>query len=172
MERAMKNSLASIDLNRLAMRRYSRRDLLRYSAAAGLASIVLPAVAGCGGDDDSGTSTAKATTVQATLTDTSITLTPSTVSAGSVTFNVTNSGKVEHEFVTIKTDTAEDALPMDSNNDEADEAAAGPSPGEIEQVEPGATKSGTFDLTTGKYVIICNITGHYKMGMHTTLVVT
>jgi uncharacterized protein (DUF1501 family) len=31
----------------------SRRDVLRFSAGAGLAAVMLPLLAACGGDDDS-----------------------------------------------------------------------------------------------------------------------
>ncbi len=49
-----------------------------------------------------------------------------------------------------------------------DEAASGTVIGKIEQSELGSgeSASATFDLSPGKYVLICNIAGHYKDGMY------
>ena len=79
---------------------------------------------------------------------------------------------MEHELFFIKTDAAEGSLKVETATGEVDEAAVGTSPGEIAKIAAGATKSGTFDLTAGKYVLICNIAGHYALGMHAALVVT
>ena len=46
------------------------------------------------------------------------------------------------------------------------------SPGEIPDVEAGATKSADFELKPGKYVMFCNLPGHYAAGMYGTLTVT
>ena len=88
------------------------------------------------------------------------TVTPSVkrVPAGSVTFVVTNTGKVGHELVVIKTNKAPKALPMKGS--QASEAGA---KGEVE-VKSGQTKRLTLKLKAGKYVLICNLPGHYKAG--------
>jgi len=54
---------------------------------------------------------------------------------------------------------------------QVDEAASGTVIGKIEQSElgPGKSASATFDLSPGKYVLICNLRGHYKDGMYTAL---
>ena len=54
-----------------------------------------------------------------------------------------------------------------------DEAASGTVIGKIEASElgPGDSASVTFDLSPGKYVLICNVGDHYKSGMYTALVV-
>jgi uncharacterized cupredoxin-like copper-binding protein len=41
--------------------------------------------------------------------------------------------------------------------------------GEIPDVEAGKSKSNTFELTPGKYVMFCNIPGHYAQGMYGSL---
>ena len=56
-------------------------------------------------------------------------------------------------------------------DEEGLEASGVESPGEIEDVGPGQTKSGTLKLTPGRYVMICNLPGHYKQGMYGTLTV-
>jgi hypothetical protein len=44
--------------------------------------------------------------------------------------------------------------------------------GEIPDVEAGETKEATFDLTPGKYVMFCNLPGHYAQGMYGSITVT
>lgn len=51
-------------------------------------------------------------TVTAELSEFKIVLGASSVPAGSVTFEVTNKGALEHEFVVFKTDLAADKLPL------------------------------------------------------------
>ena len=91
--------------------------------------------------------------------------------AGQVTFVVVNEGKLPHEVVILRTDMDAKALPISSSGNKVDEAAAGDHVGEVE-VEAGTTGAGTFRLTPGKYVLICNIEGHYQAGMTTAFTVT
>lgn len=129
---------------------------------------------------DSSTSTPSAsptgatgTTVSVTEKDFSIALASSTVPAGSVTFNVRNDGPSVHEFVVFKTDLAEGSLPMVADGTIVDEEGAGVTAvDEIEDIESGSTKSLTVTLAAGNYVAICNLSGHYKLGMHAKLVVS
>ena len=39
--------------------------------------------------------------------------------------------------------------------------------GEIPSIPAGKSAAVTIDLTAGKYVFICNVAGHYQLGMHT-----
>ncbi len=93
-----------------------------------------------------------------------------TLKAGETHIVAKNDGKEEHEFVVIKTDTDAAALPKSSDGN-VDEEAAGQSPGEIEGIKAGKTKDGTFLLQPGKYVFICNLPGHYALGMHAQVTV-
>ncbi len=51
---------------------------------------------------------------------------------------------------------------------QVDEAASGTVVGKIEEgaLGPGKTAQTTLDLPPGKYVLICNVPGHYKEGMY------
>ncbi len=71
---------------------------------------------------------------------------------------VTSIGKVEHEFVVLKT-----AKPAGSllRGNEADESGA---VGEIDGVPAGQAKTLTLNLKPGHYSLICNLPGHYKTG--------
>jgi hypothetical protein len=42
---------------------------------------------------------------------------------------------------------------------------------EVEDVKAGIVKQFTVDLEPGRYVLVCNLPGHYKLGMRTGLVV-
>ena len=134
------------------------RRLLVVPAAVALAL----AVGSCGGGGGIG----------ATEADYSITLDESTAPAGDVTFDVTNDAEQPHEFVVFKTDLAEDALPVDADGN-VDEAGDGVGlVDELEDIAPGDNPSLTVTLDAANYVIICNLPGHYKQGMHTPFVVS
>ena len=81
---------------------------------------------------------------------------------GDVTFDVQNEAEQTHEFVVIKTDLAEDALPL--NDEGVDEEGEGVEV--IDDVESGGSQSLTVDLDAGSYDLICNLPGHYAQGMH------
>jgi uncharacterized cupredoxin-like copper-binding protein len=157
---------------------------MRKTLLLGVLLSTVALVLACGGGDDEdntssssgggATSTTAAggggtTTVHATLAEFTITLDKQSAPAGKVTFDAENKGSIQHELVVIKSDLAQDKLPV---NDEGkvDEDKLD-SPGEIEQFDAGKTEDGTFTLTAGKYVIICNVPAHYQAGMHTAFTV-
>ena len=152
------------------------------AVAAGLGAIVL---AGCGGGGGSSATTAqrKQTTTPASAGGATLTVKMSefafapknaTASAGKVKVTAPNVGKVEHELVLFKTnrDPGSFKVSGDRVDEEALEEASGVREiGEIADVEAGETKSETFKLTPGKYVMICNLPGHYKAGMYGSITV-
>lgn len=144
--------------------------------------LLLPA---CGGSNDSSSEGADSPTapasptgggggsVQATQKDFSIALSPGTASSGSVTFDITNNGPSTHEFVVFKTDLAEDQLPTDDSGNEVDEEGEGVAHvDEQEDIAANSSATLTVDLQPGTYVVICNLPGHYKLGMHAALTVS
>ncbi len=94
--------------------------------------------------------------------------------AGQATIEAPNDGSVEHELVLFKTNKNPANLPTEANGDvdeeKLDKEAEGA--GEIADVGAGETKSEEFDLTPGKYVMFCNLPGHYAQGMYGTITVT
>ena len=149
-----------------------------------LLSISILALAACSSPASSGPNSAPpsgdASAVKVTLTEWAVVLDKASATAGSVAFTVTNAGtKFKHEFVVIKTDLDPADLPADATG-KVDEAGAGITfIGEVEELEIGATQEASFDLTAGKYVLICNIveTGaghesHYTQGMRVAFTVT
>jgi len=105
----------------------------------------------------------------ATLRDFRIALESANATAVSTTFDIANDGPSTHEFVVLRTDVAPDALPVDGdviNEDNIDLVD------EVEDVAPGTLTHLTVDLTPGRYVLVCNIAGHYSAGMHVGFTVT
>jgi hypothetical protein len=126
-----------------------------------------------------GCSAASGGSVKVTLTEWAVVTDKASVPAGTVEFVVTNSGtEFLHEFVVIKSDLAPADLPaVDGKVDEEGDGIN--FIGEVEELEIGASGTASFDLTAGKYVLICNIveTGsghesHYNQGMRVAFTVT
>lgn len=87
-------------------------------------------------------------------------------SAGGTEFNVMNEGAVPHNLRVIRSDLAEDALPVAGGVvDEAQvEILASTA-----DLNGGESASVTATLEAGAYVLICNVPGHYQLGMHAAL---
>jgi uncharacterized cupredoxin-like copper-binding protein len=106
------------------------------------------------------TSDAASKSTKVTLSDFKVSASPKSVSAGKVSFTAKNAGDMEHELVIIKTSTSASKLKV-SNNRVSEKGTVG----EIEDIAAGKSKTHTFNLKKGHYVLLCNIPGHYKAGM-------
>jgi uncharacterized cupredoxin-like copper-binding protein len=101
------------------------------------------------------------------MQDYKVILSVATLKAGTVRFGVKNEGKMEHSFELIKTDLPFDQLPTTGD-------AKAKEDGLVKQVKSlpvGKVSVVTADLAAGKYVIICNVAGHYQLGMRAALTV-
>jgi uncharacterized cupredoxin-like copper-binding protein len=95
---------------------------------------------------------------------------PSTLKAGQYTMRVHNEGATDHEFIIAPTQNG--TLPLRPDGLTVDEEAfQHEEPGSLEPGAPGAVRDLTVDLKPGRYVLFCNMEGHYMAGMHTELVV-
>lgn len=90
-----------------------------------------------------------------------------TAAAGKLEITLVNDGDAPHELVVLKTDAAADALQVSDGRVSEDDSV-----GEVEEVEGGETGTATLDLKPGRYVIVCNVPGHYMKGMRGTLTVS
>ena len=96
----------------------------------------------------------------------------STAPAGEITFKATNSSKnIEHEMVVGSLAKHPNSVPFKANLSRVDENAPNMNMGEVSELEPGGTASLTVHLTPGKYLLYCNVAGHYASGMWTLLTV-
>jgi uncharacterized cupredoxin-like copper-binding protein len=99
-----------------------------------------------------------------------VTVSEATVPAGEVTFAVTNDSKtMVHEMVLAPVKN-EKALPYLKKEMKVDEDAAGHL-GEVAELEPGQNGALTLTMKPGRYILYCNIPGHYALGMWTLLTV-
>lgn len=145
------------------MPRSTSSSLLVVAIAVGVVA------AGCAGTAASPSAAASASAaaggapVAVELSEWKVAPSPATASAGSVTFEVKNSGTQVHEFVVVKTDLKANALPVVDHK--IDESTLTPVD-EIEDVAAAATPTLSVDLDAGHYVLLCNIETHYEQGMH------
>ena len=94
-----------------------------------------------------------------------------TVAAGEVTFEVKNTSKqTVHEMIISPIKDANHPLPYIQATDKVDEDAAGHL-GEVAELEPGKSGALRVTLKPGRYILYCNVTGHYALGMWTLLTV-
>jgi uncharacterized cupredoxin-like copper-binding protein len=119
----------------------------------------------------SGTSTGP---VAATVKEWQISLSSTTLATGAITFNITNAGDKEHEFVVRKTDLTSDKLPLNADgevSEDATELTEVGDPSEVAEIASGSSdRTLTVTLQPGHYVIFCNLHVedllHYQKGMH------
>jgi iron uptake system component EfeO len=125
----------------------------RAMLVAALAAIAVVACSGGSSSQSAGVSSPSAAGSTLSVTASEYTFDPSTLttSAGTVTFEVTNSGNEEHEFEIFQGETVVD---------------------EVEGLLPGITNELRVDLAAGDYIYVCKLPGHEEAGMKGTLTVT
>jgi uncharacterized cupredoxin-like copper-binding protein len=122
---------------------------------------VLLLAAACAGED-----VASETDLVVDLRDFSIAFGDATVSAGATTIGVRNRGSTAHDLIILRTDSEPDRLPVEGATAKEEGRVAG-----TRMLSPGAVARLTVDLQPGAYVWICNVPGHYTLGMRTKVVV-
>jgi uncharacterized cupredoxin-like copper-binding protein len=91
------------------------------------------------------------------------------IPAGKITFDVKNiSIETIHEMLVAPIANDNVTLPFIANENKVDEEAA-KDLGEVSELDPGKSGTLTLDLKPGKYVLYCNIAGHFMAGMWTTI---
>jgi uncharacterized cupredoxin-like copper-binding protein len=89
-----------------------------------------------------------------------------------ITFVVHNDGKVPHELIIVKSPSSGSNLPLKPDADVNEET-----PGLTSELDsgsslaPGETRTLTADMPAGHYIAVCNLPGHYKLGMRVDLLV-
>jgi uncharacterized cupredoxin-like copper-binding protein len=93
-----------------------------------------------------------------------------TVRGGLVDFTVSNAGPSGHEFLIFRASQAPDQLPtgadgrVDESSDQITKVFDSGA-----NIDPNGSKVFHAALTPGTYVLVCNLPGHYKAGMHQAL---
>jgi uncharacterized cupredoxin-like copper-binding protein len=106
----------------------------------------------------------------------SISAAPGHLDYGAIKFHLDNAGRIEHEFLILRTNLPETKLPLKPAEDpggvQVDLLGSGIEAVEYKENDIPSNSVLDFDLTLppGRYVLICNRPGHYMQGMHVTLV--
>ena len=116
----------------------------------------------CGGTPES----TEQPTLTVELTDFAVKADPGTVKAGHNVFAIRNRASMIHDLVVIKTDLAPNALPLDGGKAKEDGKLAG-----VANISAGVSRKLVLELPAGHYVLMCNVPGHYQLGMRTALTV-
>jgi uncharacterized cupredoxin-like copper-binding protein len=132
------------------------------AAAAVLAILAVVASACAAAPSD----TSEVPSLYVEMSDFKITTDHPTVTAGHVVIGIRNHASMVHELKVIKTDLAPDQLPIDGATAKVKEDGK---VGGLENVSGGASRKLVLELGPGKYVLICNIAGHYQLGMRVGL---
>jgi uncharacterized cupredoxin-like copper-binding protein len=107
----------------------------------------------------SGSAASSATKTKVTLSEFKVVPKPKTGTAGKVTFVVANAGSVGHELVVLRTSLPPGKLPV--RNGRAVEKGK---VGQVGELAPGKSGKLTRTLKKGRYVLLCNVPGHYQAG--------
>ncbi len=95
---------------------------------------------------------------------------PTSVHAGTLRLRVHNAGPDTHELLLAR--VRRGRLPLRPDGLTVDESRLGSAePTLVEGQERGGSEEVTVTLAPGRYVLFCNMAGHYLSGMHRTLVV-
>src|SRR3954471_14684843 len=134
----------------------------------GLCALVACAFAlpGCGGEDHA---RANGPVLGVVEKDFKITA-PRQVPAGDLSLVVRNSGPDDHELIFVRARDAS-TLPIRADGLTVDEDAV--ERAEVTAIEPRTAHSVTrlrVHLAAGRYVMLCNMSGHFRGGMHRTVV--
>ena len=95
---------------------------------------------------------------------------PRHLAAGKVEIQVANAGPDTHELLLVRANGR--PLPLRADNLTVDEKRLKPRLiGTLEDVLPGTRRTWKLVLPPGRYVLFCNMSGHYLGGMHRVVVV-
>jgi len=142
----------------------SPRLLRRCAACVATVALVLTATA-CGRHVDA----SGVRVVKVTERDFAIKA-PHLLRAGTIRFVVTNDGPVSHELILVH--APHGRLPLRDDGFTVDETLLESRiVGTLEPAGPGTTRSLRVRLTPGRYILLCNMAGHFMGGMSSRLLV-
>ena len=98
-----------------------------------------------------------------------ININPKAVPHGNVRFNVTNlASNLVHEVIVARITDENQLLPYDQSRNKVDVEGV-QTLGSVAEIDPNKSASLTLDLKPGKYLLYCNVAGHYMAGMWTVI---
>ena len=126
--------------------------------------MISTALVGCGGGSSS-------QTINVSMSEFALNISPTTVSAGEVVFKVSNSGMLGHDFLIVSTTEGPESLPYNEESAQVMEEQIN-IVSSIRELQKGETMEITTNLAPGKYMLICNVAGHFSSGMRLIIDVT
>jgi hypothetical protein len=136
-------------------------------ARTGLVALALVTVACSSSSHDAGTRPGEQT-LRVKVRDFAINA-PKLVPAGNVALRVSNGGPDTHELILLR---GGEKLSLRPDNLTLDEDALKPrTVSVLEDDHPGSQRVWHLQLAPGRYVLVCNMSGHYLGGMRTELTV-
>ena len=91
---------------------------------------------------------------------------PSTLAPGKYEFVVSNNGTVPHELVMFATKASATAMPMGKDGDINEDSSSLESVVDSgSSLAPGESRILYGEFDAGHYVMVCNLSGHYRLGM-------
>ena len=150
-------------MTRLGATPLRRRAVL---PAFALTLVLVAGLTGCSSHSSSAPTTPR---IDVTMHDFGIRVSRHSVPAGPVVLHVKNDGPSTHEINVDLTRYAAAKIPLQRDGLTANEDAKGLRRiDSIEQVNLHHTGDLTLDLKPGRYLLWCNLEGHYLGGMHET----
>ena len=148
-----------------------RRATLRVCLAVATAATAATTALSCGGT--AGEAPIAGAIASVTERDFHISA-PAHLKAGEVDLRVHNEGPDQHELIVVPAAAAGAAsLPIRKDGLTIDEEALESSePGSLDPGEPGSVRDLEVNLRPGRYVLFCNMEGHFMGGMHTEVLVS
>lgn len=141
----------------------------RGRTACSVLALALLLAIGLAGCSTSSSSAATGSRIDVTMHDFGIKVSRHSVPAGTVVLHVTNDGPSTHEINVDRTRYSSGEIPLQRDGLTAAEDAKGLRRiDSIEQVNLHRTADLTVELKPGRYVLWCNLEGHYLGGMHET----
>ena len=114
----------------------------------------------------------KTPAVVITMGSHSLTLSQTSAPSGVVSFTLANPSTVAHEIDIVRTALTAMNLPKKPSGQFNEHTPQAKVVKEAVKVRPGATRAFTAHLTTGHYVVIDNLPGHYRDGEAVDLTIT
>ena len=100
------------------------------------------------------------------MSDYTVVASVASVRGGETKIGVRNRGAQPHDHTVLRTDLEPDGLPYDAGRAKAGEPGL---VGRTMELRAGGSAALTLTLEPGRYVLICNVAGHYGLGMRTSL---
>jgi len=142
---------------------------MAIGGAAVLAVPVVAAAVALSGRGTPASAAADGHVVRVVERDFRIAVSPSHAAAGLVTFKVTNDGPDAHEMIVVRDNGK---LPLRADGMTVNEdALARQTVGALEPGEAGDVRHLRLRLRPGRYMLLCNMYGHYMAGMHSVVLV-